>query len=211
MKKLLQGALLPFAIFTAVIVLIGCDPSMKEHTEQDQTEKSEVRVQNNDSSEADVDSEDSQTTVDSKSNSELKSGNFFYIARDVADMQLKAGDYVMQLQQTQDDLKQALDAKDPTQLQATAKTLQQQLTGFNQTLSKLNLKSEEIDQIRQNIMKANTQALSSSYLNGDVDLSKVDFKKLQQQMNSVQNEMLALAAMVLSPSEQASSRDNDQK
>lgn len=211
MKKLLQGALLPFAIFTAVIVLIGCDPSMKEHTEQDQTEKSEVRVQNNDSSEADVDSEDSQTTVDSKSNSELKSGNFFYIARDVADMQLKAGDYVMQLQQTQDDLKQALDAKDPTQLQATAKTLQQQLTGFNQTLSKLNLKSEEIDQIRQNIMKANTQALSSSYLNGDVDLSKVDFKKLQQQMNSVQNEMLALAAMVLSPSEQASSHDNDQK
>lgn len=211
MKKLLQGALLPFAIFTAVIVLIGCDPSMKEHTEQDQTEKSEVRVQNNDSSEADVDSEDSQTTVDSKSNSELKSGNFFYIARDVADMQLKAGDYVTQLQQTQDDLKQALDAKDPTQLQATAKTLQQQLTGFNQTLSKLNLKSQEIDQIRQNIMKANTQALSSSYLNGDVDLSKVDFKKLKQQMNSVQNEMLALAAMVLSPSEQAYSHDNDQK
>ena len=46
-------------------------------------------------------------------------------------------------------------------------------------------------------MTANQQVLASPFLNGQVDLSKVDFKKLEQQMGNIQTEMLKLAAMIL--------------
>ena len=121
----------------------------------------------------------------------------FYIVRDVADLQLKAGQYVEQLNQTKSELQTAVDAQDPQQLQIAATQLQQQLQGFNQTLSSLDLKTQEIDTIRQNLLTANQQVLASPFLNGQVDLSKVDFKKLEQQMGNIQTEMLKLAGMIL--------------
>ncbi len=137
---------------------------------------------------------------------ELKSGNMFYMVRDVADLQFKAGSYVEQLKQTQIDLQTAVDTKDTQQLQATAGKLQQQLTGFNQALSELNLKSQEIDQVRSNIMSANQQVLASPLLNGQVDFSQVDLKKIESQMVSVQAEMLKLAGMLIqNPDKDASS------
>ena len=120
-----------------------------------------------------------------------------YIVRDVADSQLKAGQYIEQLNQTKSELQTALDAQNPQQLQILATQLQQQLQGFNQTLSSLDLKTQEIDTIRQNLLTANQQVLASPFLNGQVDLSKVDFKKLEQQMGNIQTEMLKLAAMIL--------------
>ena len=33
--------------------------------------------------------------------------------------------------------------------------------------------------------------------NGDMDISKVDFKKIEQQMNNIQKDMLKLAAMMI--------------
>ena len=51
----------------------------------------------------------------------------FYIVRDVADLQLKAGQYVEQLNQTKSELQTAVDAQDPQQLQIAASQLQQQL------------------------------------------------------------------------------------
>ena len=121
----------------------------------------------------------------------------FYIVRDVADMQLKAGDYVAQLKQTQNELQTAINDKDQQQLQATAKTLQQQLTGFNQALTSLNLKSQEIDSIRQNILHANQQVLATPLLNGNIDLNQLDFKKIEQQMGSIQTEIIKLAGMMI--------------
>ena len=140
---------------------------------------------------------------------DLKSGNMFYIVRDVADMQLKAGDYVEQLKQTQTDLETAINDKDQQQLQTTAKHLQQQLTGFNQALTGLNLKSQEIDSIRQNIMQANQQVLATLFLNGEVDLSQVDFKKIEKQMGSIQMEMIKLAGMMI-PQGQDEPEQNEQ-
>ena len=133
----------------------------------------------------------------------------FYIVRDVADMQLKAGDYVEQLKQTQTDLETAINDKDQQQLQTTAKTLQQQLTGFNQALTNLNLKSQEIDSIRQNIKQANQQVLATPFLNGEVDLSQVDFKKIEKQMGSIQMEMIKLAGMMI-PQGQDEAEQNEQ-
>ncbi len=54
------------------------------------------------------------------------------------------------------------DAQDPQQLQIATTQLQQQLQGFNQTLSSLDLKTQEIDTIRQNVLAANQQVLGST-------------------------------------------------
>ena len=181
MKNVSSKALLPFALLSSAFLLNACD---QMNTAQTPT----------------TDQDDSNATANSNTNTTsapLSSGNMFYIVRDVADLQLKAGQYIEQLNQTKSELKTALDTQDPQQLQILATQLQQQLQGFNQTLSSLDLKTQEIDTIRQNLLTANQQVLASPFLNGQVDLSKVDFKKLEQQMGNIQTEMLKLAAMIL--------------
>lgn len=189
MKKIVQNVLAPFLIFSAGLVLIGCEQAnLPTETETHATE-SEQTV------------EKSSAATATEAQTELKSGNMFYLVRDVADMQLKAGDYVEQLKQTQSDLQTAINDKDQQLLQTSAQALQQQLTAFNRTLSSLDLKSQEIDAIRQNILTANQQVLASPFLNGSVNFAQVDFNKIQQQMGSIQNEMLKLAAMMIPKSE----------
>ena len=181
MKNVSSKALLPFALLSSAFLLSACDQmntAQTPTTDQDDSNATSNRTENTTSA-------------------PLSSGNMFYIVRDVADLQLKAGQYIEQLNQTKSELKTALDAQDPQQLQILAIQLQQQLQGFNQTLSSLDLKTQEIDTIRQNLLAANQQVLASPFLNGQVDLSKVDFKKLEQQMGSIQAEMLKLAGMIL--------------
>lgn len=193
MKRAFSHLFLPFALLTSGLLLVGCDqPSAPV-------------------SEADPDTEITSTQQQSPvPPADLKSGNMFYIVRDVADLQLKAGQYVEQLNQTKSELQTAVDAQDPQQLQIAATQLQQQLQGFNQTLSSLDLKTQEIDTIRQNLLAANQQVLASPFLNGQVYLSKVDFKKLEQQMGSIQAEMLKLAGMILQGESNYKSEHNPQ-
>ena len=183
MKKFIQKAVLPFAILSTGILLSGCEQASEPQSDDIQTTQSADVAPN----------QPTETTA----TADLKSGNMFYMVRDVADMQLKAGDYVAQLKQTQNELQTAINDKDQQQLQATAKTLQQQLTGFNQALTSLNLKSQEIDSIRQNILHANQQVLATPLLNGNIDLNQLDFKKIEQQMSSIQTEMIKLAGMMI--------------
>lgn len=121
----------------------------------------------------------------------------FYIARDVADVQLKTGDYITKLQQAQTDLETAIQQKDQTQLQETAKNLSRELQGFNTALISLDLKSQEIDQMRQQVLTANKQVLNSALLNGEVDFTKIDFDKIEKQMGTIQSEMIKLAGMMI--------------
>ena len=183
MKKFIQKAVLPFVILSTGILLSGCEQASEPQSDDIQTTQSADVALN----------QPTETTA----TADLKSGNMFYMVRDVADMQLKAGDYVAQLKQTQNELQTAINDKDQQQLQATAKTLQQQLTGFNQALTSLNLKSQEIDSIRQNILHANQQVLATPFLNGNIDLYQVDFKKIEQQMGSIQTEMIKLAGLMI--------------
>ena len=185
MKKSIQNALAPIVILSAGLLLIACEPMPESSSEEMQTTESD-----------DVLIKASNDTAKTSS-AEVKSGNMFYIVRDVADMQLKAGEYVNQLKNTQTDLQSAINDKDQQQLQATAHTLQQQLTDFNQALRGLNLKSQEIDSIRQEIMRSNQQVLATPLLNGAVDFSQVDFKKIERQMSNIQMEMLKLASMMI--------------
>lgn len=183
MKKFIQKAVLPFAILSTGILLSGCEQASEPQSDDIQTTQSADVALN----------QPTETTA----TADLKSGNMFYMVRDIADMQLKAGDYVAQLKQTQNELQTAINDKDQQQLQATAKTLQQQLTGFNQALTSLNLKSQEIDSIRQNILHANQQVLATPFLNGNIDLNQLDFKKIEQQMGSIQTEMIKLAGLMI--------------
>jgi seryl-tRNA synthetase len=183
MKKFIPKAVLPFAILSTGILLSGCEQASEPQSDDIRTTQSADVALN----------QPTETTA----TADLKSGNMFYMVRDVADMQLKAGDYVAQLKQTQNELQTAINDKDQQQLQATAKTLQQQLTGFNQALTSLNLKSQEIDSIRQNILHANQQVLATPFLNGNIDLNQLDFKKIEQQMGSIQTEMIKLAGMMI--------------
>ncbi len=183
MKKFIQNAVLPSVILSTGILLMGCEQAAEPQSEDIETTQSTDIAMN----------QPTETTA----TADLKTGNMFYIVRDVADMQLKAGDYVAQLKQTQSELQTAINDQDQQQLQATAQTLQQQLTGFNQALNSLNLKSQEIDSIRQNILQANQQVLATPFLNGDLDLNQVDFKKIEQQMGSIQTEMIKLAGMLI--------------
>lgn len=195
MKKFIQNALAPVVILSAGLLLIACEPMPESSSEEMQTTESDdvlIKASN----------DTAKTSV-----AEVKSGNMFYIVRDVADMQLKAGEYVNQLKNTQTDLQSAINDKDQQQLQATAHTLQQQLTDFNQALRGLNLKSQEIDSIRQEIMRSNQQVLATPLLNGAVNFSQVDFKKIERQMSNIQMEMLKLASMMIPQSQNTADDD----
>ncbi|MGN9714370.1 hypothetical protein ACG9WQ_013430 [Acinetobacter variabilis] len=187
-KQILQNSVLPFALFTGALSLLGCDQvaapaSYTEKPDQHNVEAEQTEVLN---------------TEVQHSAADLKSGNMFYIVRDVADMQLKAGSYVEQLKQTQSDIETAVSSQDPIQLQKAADQLQQQLKGFNQALSGLNLKSTEINDIRSNLQAANQQVLASPFLNGQMDLTQVDIQKIKNQMGNIQLEMVKLASMIIS-------------
>ncbi|ENU18065.1 hypothetical protein QUG64_13555 [Acinetobacter lwoffii] len=196
MSKILANAVLPFALFSSGILLMGCDQAVEAPAEQADTTTSDL--------------EPASQQQSSTAQTELKSGNMFYMVRDVADLQLKAGSYVEQLKQTQTELQTAVEAKDTQQLQSTATQLQQQLSSFNQVLGNLNLKSQEIDQIRDNIMTANQQVLASPLLNGQVDFSQVNLKKIESQMVNVQSEMVKLAGLLIQNPDQESESNTDQ-
>ncbi|MDN5512954.1 hypothetical protein [Acinetobacter sp.] len=193
MKKFIQNVVSPFVMFSAGLILIGCEQAnTPDSTETQTSQSSEVSEQ---------DAQELTTESTATPKAELKSGNMFYIVRDVADMQLKAGDYVEQLKQTQTDLQTAIEDKDQAQLQDSADTLKQQLTGFNQALSSLNLKSQEIESIRQDLLQANQQVLATPLLNGEINLAQVDFKKIEKQMGNIQLEMVKLASMMIPDSQ----------
>lgn len=188
MKKIVQGALLPFVIFTSGLLLLGCEPSPEQSSSQNST--AEVSVDQGRSNNENL-AENEQTQ------SSLKSGNMFYIARDVADVQLKTGDYVEKVTQAQADLQNAIESKDQIALQETVKNLSQQLQAFNTALISLDLKTQEIDNIRQHVLKTNKELLNSALLNGNIDVSKINIKQFEQQVGTIQNEMLKLAGMLI--------------
>ena len=192
MKKLLQGAVLPVVIFISGMLLLGCNQAAEQSRQQDDAQAIETAQMSENTSDS---NNNNQSTA--KSTENLKQGNMFYIARDVANVQLKTGDYVEKLQQSQANLQQAIQSQNQAELQQSVKTLTRELQGFNTALISLDLKSQEIDGIRQQVLQANKQVLNSALLNGDLDISKVDFKKIEQQMNTIQLDMLKLAGMMI--------------
>ncbi len=59
-------------------------------------------------------------------------------------------------------------------------TLKAQLEGLNQALLGLDIRSQEVENIRQSLLQANQQALSMPLLNGK--LEQINFDQIEKQL-----------------------------
>ncbi|USA46410.1 hypothetical protein NDN11_17275 [Acinetobacter sp. C26M] len=190
MENLSLKALLSASTLTAVLMLTGCDQAPQENEQAEQTTVFEQ------TSTTTSENEESATTV-TQDSQPLSRGNMLNIARDIAKLQIETDDYVTLLKQSQSNLEQAIQDKNVQSLQKTTAALSQELNGLHDALLALNLKSTEVDQIRQSLLSANQQLLNMPLLHGQTDLSKIDFAKIEKQFNTIQMDMVKLATLVL--------------
>jgi hypothetical protein len=187
MDKFSIKALLSSMTLLSAFALTGCDQAPQEdHTNI----QSEQAIEQNMSDEI-IQSSSAQDTQN------LSKGNMLNIARDIAKLQLETDDYIALLKQSQNSLEQAIQNKNVQQLKATSGDLNQELHGLHDTLLSLNLKSNEIDQIRQNLLVANQKLLNMPLLHGQFDLAKINFEQIEKQLNTIQMDMVKLASLVL--------------
>lgn len=182
-------AILSVTTLVSLLTLAGCDqvPHDNEQAEQN----TEIEQPNTTSENTERDTSIAQDTQN------LSKGNMLNIARDIAKLQIETDDYVSLLKQSQSNLEQAIQDKNVQQLQSTTGELNQELHKLHDALLSLNLKSNEVDQIRQNLLAANQQLLNMPLLHGQTDFSKIDFAKIEKQFNSIQMDMVKLATLVL--------------
>ena len=183
-------AILSVTTLITALTLVGCNQTLQENGYSEHTtefEQSTLTATNH----TDIESITLQDPQD------LSSGNMLNIARDIAKLQLETDDYAALLKQSQNSLEQAIQNKNTRQLQHAAGDLKQELHGLHDTLLSLNLKSYEVDQIRQSLLSANQQLLTMPLLHGQTDLSKLDFNKIEKQFNTIQMDMVKLATLVL--------------
>ncbi|ENW94466.1 hypothetical protein [Acinetobacter dispersus] len=189
MENLSLKAILSVSTLAAALTLTGCDQAPQENEQTEQTtafEQADTASEN----------EESATTV-TQDTQPLSRGNMLNIARDIAKLQIETDDYVTLLKQSQSNLEQAIQDKNVQSLQQTTGALSQELNDLHDALLALNLKSTEVDQIRQSLLSANQQLLNMPLLHGQTDLSKIDFAKIEKQFNTIQMDMVKLATLVL--------------
>ncbi|ENV10615.1 hypothetical protein F966_00381 [Acinetobacter higginsii] len=189
MENLSLKAIFSVSTLAAALTLTGCDQVPQENEQAEQTTAFEQTDTNSENEEKAI-----ATTQDTQS---LSRGNMLNIARDIAKLQIETDDYVTLLKQSQSNLEQAIQDKNVQTLQSATATLSQELNGLHDALLTLNLKSTEVDQIRQSLLSANQQLLNMPLLHGQTDLSKIDFAKIEKQFNTIQMDMVKLATLVL--------------
>lgn len=127
----------------------------------------------------------------------LEAANLVYIVADIANLQNQANQYLNAIQETKYLLETAVDQQNAQQLALGIQQIDQQLNELNQVLDALNLKSQEVDEIRHNMIAANQIILASALLKEEVNIQNIDFSALDKQMQNVENEMLKLASMLI--------------
>ncbi|NUF51403.1 hypothetical protein HUN16_03480, partial [Acinetobacter seifertii] len=71
-------------------------------------------------------------------------------------------------------------------------------------LLRLDIKSQEVENIRQNLLQANQQVLSMPLLNGK--LEQIDFDQIEKQLNTIQMDMVKLAALIVAGDDKSDSK-----
>ncbi|MCU4582673.1 hypothetical protein KTJ32_16895 [Acinetobacter gyllenbergii] len=189
MEKFSIKAILFASTLATAFILAGCDQTPQGNEGAESTAGIEQNL---------TQAEDEQVEAEAAQDTQnLSRGNMFNIARDIAKLQIETGDYVTLLKQSQSNLEQAIQDKNVQQLQSTTGELNQELHKLHDALLSLNLKSNEVDQIRQSLLAANQQLLNMPLLHGQTDLSKIDFAKIEKQFNTIQMDMVKLATLVL--------------
>ncbi|OBY72638.1 hypothetical protein [Acinetobacter gyllenbergii] len=189
MEKFSIKAILFASTLATAFILAGCDQTPQGNEGAESTAEIEQNL---------TQAEDEQVEAEAAQDTQnLSRGNMFNIARDIAKLQIETDDYVTLLKQSQSNLEQAIQDKNVQQLQSTTGELNQELHKLHDALLSLNLKSNEVDQIRQSLLAANQQLLNMPLLHGQTDLSKIDFAKIEKQFNTIQMDMVKLATLVL--------------
>lgn len=175
--------------FIALAMLTGCD----QFPEENQQAGQDIQI-NKDTSNS---NDDLVQIVSAQDNQNLSHGNMLNIARDITRLEIETGDYIALVRQSQSSLEQAIQDKNLQELQNTTSSLTQELHGLHDALLSLDLKSNEVDQLRQNLLAANQQLLNMPFLYGQSDISKIDFKNIEKQFNTIQMDMVKLVSLVL--------------
>ncbi|MDR7018032.1 hypothetical protein [Acinetobacter sp. 3657] len=187
MKNLAIKAIFSATVLVTAFAFVGCDQVPQENHQV---------AEPNTEFDSNISTDDANTTTP-QDIQKLSSGNLFNMVRDVAQLQLKTDDYTTLLKSSQNQLEQAIQEKNTQQLQNATADLKQNLHALHDTLQALQLKSHEVDQIRQSLLNANQQLLKMPILHGELDISQLDLEKIEQQFNRIQMDMLKLATLIL--------------
>ncbi|ENW96859.1 hypothetical protein [Acinetobacter sp. NIPH 298] len=187
MKNLAIKAIFSATVLVTAFAFVGCDQVPKENHQV---------AEPNTEFDSNISTDDADTTTP-QDIQKLSSGNLFNMVRDIAQLQLKTDDYTTLLKSSQNQLEQAIQEKNTQQLQNATTDLKQNLHALHDTLQALQLKSHEVDQIRQSLLNANQQLLKMPLLHGQLDISQLDLEKIEQQFNRIQMDMLKLATLIL--------------
>lgn len=187
MKNLAIKAIFSATVLVTAFAFVGCDQVPQENHQV---------AEPNTEFDSNISTDDANTTTP-QDIQKLSSGNLFNMVRDVAQLQLKTDDYTTLLKSSQNQLEQAIQEKNTQQLQNATTDLKQNLHALHDTLQALQLKSHEVDQIRQSLLNANQQLLKMPLLHGQLDISQLDLEKIEQQFNRIQMDMLKLATLIL--------------
>lgn len=172
MKQFTHRHFLSVVIIASSVLFLGCSSSEAPNT-------------------------DSTSTSADQSSNTRSNGNMLHILRDAADMQLKTGDYIEQLRLSQNNLQQAIETQDQTALKQNVDQLKQQLVQLDEKLKSFNLKSQEVESLRVELLQFNQKALAMPIFNSKLDLSKQNFDALQEQLNNIQSDIVQLASMAI--------------
>lgn len=179
LRTLFYQAVLPFLLFSGALLIMGCHPpSSEQETEELSSTLEQAKMQS------------SVTPV---------AGNVFYIMHDVAELQLKVGDPLRDFMQQRDTLAQALHTQDVTTLNAERIALAEHIQQLQQDLTALELKSQEVHAVRQQLLHTLADVGQTPWLNSTTPITTQDLDALQQQFKQLQTTMLSLAEMALTP------------
>ena len=185
-----RQAILPVFLFSSAVLALGCQPVTTP--EEDTTPKEETITEH--------ESVDDQVM---QSKAPPVAGNVFYMMRDVAEVQLKVGDNISSLQQQSEAFSDALNSQNLTVAQTQRNELASQLRTLHNNLTQIELRSQEVSQLRDHMLKTTDDLLASKWLNSAITLNEKDLKQLQAELLQIQNNMLNIARLVMQDTSKA--------
>lgn len=185
-----RQAILPVFLFSSAVLALGCQPITTP--EEDTTPKEETITEH--------ESVDDQVM---QSKAPPVAGNVFYMMRDVAEVQLKVGDNISSLQQQSEAFSDALNSQNLTVAQTQRNELASQLRTLHNNLTQIELRSQEVSQLRDHMLKTTDDLLASKWLNSAITLNEKDLKQLQAELLQIQNNMLNIARLVMQDTSKA--------